>query len=272
MLRALIVDDEPPARRRLRKLLSPMEEDKRLHIVDEASDGFAALQILDEHEVDVLFLDIQMPEMDGFELIEQMPSTQRPTVVFVTAYDEYALRAFEANAVDYLLKPIARDRLEEAVSRTERLRASSTTSDERLEKLIEWMDGRRDGSAAANEDGYLDKITIPYRDRILVVPVSDLVAAEIEDGTTLLYVLRRTDRLPQRHLQSFSVSHTLDELEAKLDPDRFMRVHRSSIVHLDHVREMISWFSGRYKLILTEDHEVVASRQRSRKLRDRLMI
>ena len=273
MLRALIVDDEPLARQRLRKLLAPLEEQERLVIVGEAGDAFETLEGLEEHEVDLLFLDIQMPELDGFDLLERLPADERrPVVIFVTAYDEYALRAFEANAVDYLLKPIARNRLEEAVTRAEKLHqpASRSPQEDRLDQLLEWI-GEQSG-APSNEGDYLTRITIPYRDRILVFPVEDVVSAEIEESTTHLFVLKNEDALPKPHLQSYVVNYTLDELEANLNPAHFMRVHRSSIVQIDHIKEMISWFSGRYKLILTTGHEVVASRQRSRNLKDRLSL
>ena len=272
MLRALIVDDEPLARQRLRKLLAPLEKQERLVIVGEAGDAFETLEELEEREVDLLFLDIQMPELDGFDLLDRLPAGSRPVVIFVTAYDEYALRAFEANAVDYLLKPIARDRLDEAVTRAEKLHQPSSRSpqEDRLDQLLEWIDEQ--SGAPANDGDYLTRITIPYRDRILVVPVEDVVSVEIEESTTYLFVLKNEDALPKPHLQSYVVNYTLDELEANLDPAHFMRVHRSSIVQIDHIKEMVSWFSGRYKLILTTGHEVVASRQRSRNLKDRLSL
>ena len=272
MLRALIVDDEPLARQRLRKLLAPLEKQERLVIVGEAGDALEALEELEEHEVDLLFLDIQMPELSGFDLLERLPAESRPVVIFVTAYDEYALDAFEANAVDYLLKPITRDRLKEAVTRAEKLHqpASRSSQQDRLNQLLEWIDEQ--SSAPSSEDDYLTRVTIPYRDRILVVPVEDLVSAEIEESTTHLFVLKNEDALPKPHLQPYVVNYTLDELEANLDPDHFMRVHRASIVQIDHIKEMISWFSGRYKLVLTTGHEVIASRQRSRSLKDRLSL
>ena len=268
MLQALLVDDEPLARQRLRKLLTPFEKD-RLRVVGEANDGVEALDVLDERAVDVLFLDIQMPELSGFDMLEKIPKEERPVVIFITAYDEYALQAFEANAVDYLLKPLQRDRLAEAIARAERLHQNTPLNEKKLEELITWLNQSDDTAA---EDTYLDKITIPYRDRILVTPVSDLVSAEIEDGTTHLFVLQQEEPMPSPHLQTYVVNYTLEELEENLDPQHFMRVHRSSIVNLDHIKEMISWFSGRYKLVMTTGREVVASRQRSRKLKERLML
>lgn len=278
MLRVLIVDDEAPARQRLRKLLEPLEEEDRLDVVGEADEGEQALHLLDEHPVDLMFLDIRMPGLDGFDVLEQIPPGDRPVIVFTTAYDAYALRAFEANAVDYLLKPIAQERLNEAVSRAERIQQSSESqrlSSERLSKLLDWIDTQAEAQAeeeALEERAFIDQISIPFRDRILIVPVERLVSAEIEEGITRLFVIPEDDDAPKTRLRQHVVNYTLDELQSNLDPHQFMRVHRSSIVHLRHIKEMIPWFSGRYKLMLTGDHEVIASRDRSKRLKDRLLL
>ena len=278
MLRVLIVDDEQPARRRLRKLLQPQAEAGRLKVVDEAEDGQAALDILEKEPVDLIFLDIRMPELDGFAVLERIPPERHPVVVFTTAYDDYALRAFEANAVDYLLKPIDRERLDEALTRAERLRQTPETrqvNDERLGKLLDWVEAQ----AAAQRPkpleeptSYLEQISIPYRDRILIVSVDRLVSAEINEGITRLFVLTQDDAGPRPRLRQHVVNYTLEQRESSLHPDVFMRVHRSAIVRLKAIREMIPWFSGRYKLILEGDHEVIASRERSRLLKDRLTL
>ena len=174
MLRVLIVDDETPARKRLRKLLKPQIDDGRLEIVGEAEDGPAALERLAADPVDLLFLDIRMPEMDGFDVLERIPPDRHPVVVFTTAYDDYALRAFEANAVDYLLKPIARERLDEAVARAERLHQTPETrqdNDDRLAKLLDWVEEQAVAARpqpAEPPQHFLEQISIPYRDRILI--------------------------------------------------------------------------------------------------------
>lgn len=276
MLRVVIVDDEPPARKRLRRLLAPLVEAGRLTVVAEAGDGFEALATLEKHPADLLFLDIQMPEMDGFDVVERLDPATRPRVIFTTAYDEYALRAFEANAVDYLLKPIARDRLAEAVARVEehhRRPDGRVLDEERLARLLDWMEARAEAerTPAPSPDQYLQQLSIPYRDRILIVPVERLVSVEINEGITRLYILDEANG-GKTHLRQHIVSYTLDQLEAHLDPAHFMRVHRSAIVRFDHIRELIPWFSGRYKLVLSGDHEVIASRERSKLLKERLMI
>ncbi|WP_456427994.1 LytR/AlgR family response regulator transcription factor [Rhodocaloribacter sp.] len=277
MLHVLIVDDETPARRRLIRLLKPMEETGRLRIVGEASDGVEALERMKETPVDLLFLDIQMPEMNGFDVVERLAPERRPVVVFTTAYDEYALRAFEANAVDYLLKPISRERLEEAVARAERAAGrpeARQAGDERIERLLDWVEAQASSRTPAEPASgeYIHQLSIPYRDRILIVPVERLVSAEISEGIARLYVLDEPAGMGKPRLRQHIVSYTLDQLEAHLDPNRFMRVHRSALVQYDHIRELIPWFSGRYKLLLTGDHEVIASRERSKMLKERLMM
>ncbi len=276
MLHVLIVDDESPARKRLRKLLQPHLDAGRLEIVGEAADGPTALEMLAAEPVDLLFLDIHMPEMDGFEVLERIPPERHPVIVFTTAYDDYALRAFEANAVDYLLKPISRERLDDALARAERLTPETRQdNDERLSRLLDWVEAQ--AAPAQPPPGstprrFLEQISIPYRDRILIVPVERLVSAEISEGITRLFVLAEDDSGPRTRLRQHVVNYTLEQLETSLDPDAYMRVHRSAIVRLLAIREMIPWFSGRYKLILEGDHEVIASRERSRILKERLML
>ena len=276
MLHVLIADDEPPARKRLRKLLRPLEEAGRVTVQAEAGDGVETLEQLAASPVDLLFLDIRMPGLDGFEVLERLAPDDRPVVVFTTAYDDYAVRAFEANAIDYLLKPISRERLDEAVQRAERQHtpASRAAGNERLNRLLDWVEGHAEAPARPAEPGtdYLRQLSIPVHDRILVVPVENIVSAEIEDGVTRLFVLEQDARTGRDRLKHHAVTYTLDQLESNLSPHHFMRVHRSAIVQLDHIRELIPWFSGRYKLALVTGHEVIASRERSKLLKDRLLI
>ncbi len=278
MLRTLVVDDEAPARSRLTRLLEPFAEGGRIEVVGEAVDGVEALERLEAGGVDLVLLDIQMPGLDGFDVLDRLPPEGRPVVVFTTAHDEYALRAFEASAVDYLLKPIQQDRLALAIERAEKMAdgdGAKRDGEDRLADLLEYLD-RQAGSPPAEKGGdYLKQLSIPGSDRLMIVSTEQLLSAEVEDGITRLYVLQNDEARPpgrptqpSRHI----VSHTLDALEQRLDPEHFIRVHRSAIVQLGHIREMIQWFSGRYKLVLTGGHEVIASRSRSRELRDRLSL
>jgi two-component system LytT family response regulator len=271
-LRALIVDDEPPARRRLRKLLGPMIDEGRIHLVGEARDGVEALDVLEQEGVDLVFLDIQMPELDGFDVLERLRPQQRPIVIFTTAYDSYALRAFEASAVDYLLKPISRDRLTESVDRAQRTwqgKESRSIDGDKLAKLLAWIDAQ-DESSAGSGPVHVRQLSVPYHDRILLIPIEQIVSAEINEGITRIFAMDMVG--PKPRLRQHVVNYTLDQLETMLPPERFMRVHRSAIVHIDEIQELIPWFSGRYKLVLTGNHEVIASRERSKHLKDTLMI
>ncbi len=276
MVRVLIVDDEAPARARLRKLLEPLVKDGRLEVAGEAKDGVEAVEWLSAHEADVVFLDIRMPGLDGFEVLERLAPDRRPVVVFTTAYDEYAIRAFESNAVDYLLKPFGKERLEETLARVERLQGHAPSirdREERLARLLDWFDEQVEAPGAVPQGGWVQQLSIPYRDRILVTPVEQIVSAEISEGITRLNVLDDTPAPPgppRSRIRQHIVGHTLDQLASMLDPDRFMRVHRSAIVQFAHIRELIPWFSGRYKLILTGNHEVIASRERSKVLKEKL--
>lgn len=276
-LNALIVDDEPPARKRLRKLLQPLISDGSIDLVGEAADGLEALEKMTNSRVDLAFLDVQMPELSGFEVLEQLDPELRPTVVFTTAYDAYALRAFEASAVDYLLKPVSKDRLAEAVSRAQKVQRGGGGREidkARLGRLLQWLESDDRDRIPTDQDDkkeYVRQLSVPYRDRILLISVDRVISAEINEGITRIFISDEENSARSR-IRQHVVSYTLDQLESNLPPDRFMRVHRSAIVQLDKIRELVPWFSGRYKLILVGDHEVIASRERSKHLKDSLMI
>jgi len=275
MLRVLIADDEAPARARLARMLAPMVEAGRLAAPDEAADGVEALAAAEDAAgagapYGLLFLDVRMPGLDGFGVLDRLPPEARPAVVFTTAFDEYAVRAFEASAVDYLLKPVGAERLADAVGRAERLApADRRDADERLADLLDRLDDAPPAPRVAGPP--LTQFTVQGRDRLLVVAADTVVAAEVHDGITNLYVATRAAdgrTATTRHI----VPYPLDALEARLDPALFVRVHRGALVRLASIREMIPWFSGRYKLVLDGGHEVTASRARSRELKDRLSV
>lgn len=286
-LSVLIADDEAPARSRLRRMLQPFVDAGRLRAPVEAADGVEALAVAERAAAPygLLFLDVRMPGLDGFGVLDRLPPAHRPAVVFTTAYDEYALRAFEANAVDYLLKPVAAERLADAVARAEAIHgrsadgpsAGAPSADDRVARLADLLDAldRAALSAApstlAAAEAPLTQFTVQGRDRLLVVAAEQVVAAEVHDGITNLYVHERAvdgRATLARHIVPFP----LDTLEARLDPALFMRVHRGALVRLAAIREMVPWFSGRYKLVLEGGHEVTASRTRSRELKERLSL
>ncbi|MEO0558481.1 MAG: response regulator [Bacteroidota bacterium] len=211
-LRVLLVDDEAPARRRLQRMLQPYIDDSTLGTVDEASDGVEALEVMNAAAVayDLVFLDVRMPEMDGFDVLDRLPPRHRPAVVFTTAYDEYALRAFEANAVDYLLKPIDADRLTESIERAEELaalRSSPGSTDDRISRLAALLDGL-DADAIPEtprpQSNLLRQFSVQGRDRLLVISVENIVTVEVHDSITNLYALNE-DGTVERHIVSFTL-------------------------------------------------------------------
>jgi len=243
-MRTLIVDDEAPARERLKRLLADVEG---VELVGEAADGLQAVGMIEGLGPDLVLLDIQMPGMDGFEVIEALADP--PSIIFVTAYDEYAIRAFEVNALDYLLKPYSRARLEQAVRRAEAALDEGEAFAARLEPLLESL-------AALGH--YLTRLAVWDRDRIRVLDIDRVDWIGTEGEEVVAHVGE----------DAYPVRRNLAELAARLDPATFFRAHRSAIVNLDRVQEVIPWFKGSHKLRLTTGAEVDLSRRRARALRE----
>lgn len=254
--RAVLVDDEELASRRLGRLL---RDHRAIEVVGTASSGREAVEIVDREKPDLLFLDIQMPGMDGFAVLRAV--THMPTVIFVTAYDEYALRAFEENSVDYLLKPVSKDRLDAALQKLDRLERRSPTEGGdamgRLERIAARIEVFAGASAATQ------RLTVKLGDRTLVLDLAGIAAFVADNKVTLALVGDH----------EYPVDYTLDELETRLGARRFFRTHRSSLVNLDAVREIHAWFGGRLKLSLKYGkREITVSRNRVRALQDSLSI
>lgn len=239
-MRILIVDDETPARERLKRLLSDVED---AEVVGEAKDGVRAVEMIEQEQPDLVLLDIQMPGLDGFGVIEALK--EPPLVVFVTAYDEHAIRAFEVNALDYLLKPFSRERLEKAIRRAQEEERDFST---KLGPLLENL---------AAQGRYLTRLAVRDRDRIRVLDVGQVDWINVADEQVWVHVGDK----------AYPIRRTLAELEARLDPAHFFRAHRSAIVNLDRVREIIPWFKGSHRLRLTTGAEVELSRAQARALR-----
>jgi DNA-binding LytR/AlgR family response regulator len=245
-LRTLIVDDEAPARERLRNLLA---ENELVELIGEAKDGAAAVETIERLSPDLVLLDIQMPVLDGFEVIETLDAP--PAIIFVTAYDEYAVRAFEVNALDYLLKPFSQERLESAIARAHEELTAGRDFASRIGPLLETL---------REEKRYLIRLALRKPGRFVVVDVRDIDWMEARGGRVLLHVGD----------DEHAISRTLAELETRLDPDLFFRAHRSIIVNLDRVKEIVPWFAGSHRLLLTTGAEVDLSRSRAKELRERL--
>jgi two-component system, LytTR family, response regulator len=260
-IRTLIVDDEPLARRGLSLRLARHPD---IDIVGEAGNGREAFFAVSEHQPALMFLDVQMPGVDGFELLRAIPASQMPLTVFVTAYDQYALRAFEASAIDYLLKPIEDARLDAALERARRELASRDAQDHcaRLLRLLGDVSGKPDLTLEQALDGAApgtvdDRLSIKDSGRILRVPLDDILW--IDAAGDYMCVHTPTD--------THVLRATMRELEGRLDARRFQRIHRSTIVNVARVRELRSHLNGEYFLILDSGQQLKLSRSYKDKVR-----
>lgn len=253
MIRAYVLDDEPLAVRRLERMLA---EAGGVTVVGASSDPVSALAELPGLAVDVLFLDIQMPELDGFAFLARLPAGCDPLVVFVTAFSEHALRAFEVNSAAYLVKPVAADALERALRKVDRAKTPPAPG-EPLADLVARL--QRELS------GYPTRIASKFGDRVEFIDLSRVTHFYAEDKVTLAAVAAG---------KAYVVDATIADLEARLDPRRFVRVHRSTLVNLDYVQEMFTLFAGKALLRLKDPArtEITVARERVKELRDRLGI
>jgi len=239
-LRALVVDDEALARKALMRLLKTHSD---ISVIGQCSDGESAVENIRRLRPDLVFLDVQMPEMDGFRVVETIGVEEMPVTIFVTAFDRYALRAFDANAVDYLLKPFAADRLSRALARA-RDRCLGQVDREAAQRLFSLLEKTRFHS------DYAQRITVSVRGRILFVAVADIDWIEAEGNYARLHVSRKI----------YDVRETLQALMEKLDPRDFVRIHRSTIVNIHRVREVQPWFQGSHIVMLHSGEELRMSR------------
>lgn len=238
---ALIVDDEPPARAVIRRML---KEHADIEVVGECKNGREAIESLRKESPDLMFLDIQMPEMDGFELLEALSGNPVPAVIFVTAYDQYAVRAFEVAAVDYLLKPFDHERLETALQRA-RANLREKNSDDRTEQMLTLLEQLQ----AKTE--HLERFVIKNNGRVLLVPVSDVDWIEVQGNYLRLHA----------GSSSYTIRETMNNLESRLDPRKFLRIHRSTMVNIDSVKEMQVHFNEEHLVILKDGSQLTLSRR-----------
>ena len=252
MIRAYVVDDEPLAVKRLMRMLAATG---RVDIVGSTSDPEAALEFLAAQVVDVLFLDIQMPVLTGFELLEQLD--RQPLVIFTTAFDRYALNAFEVNSIDYLLKPIEPERLDRALDKLERLKSDRSPPPD-LKTLA------RELAAQLAPNRKLERLASRVGERTTVLDVSRISHFSAKDKLTFAVVSSR------EHV----VDYTLAELEARLDARRFVRIHRATIANIGFVQELFPDVDGGVLVRLKDEQktELSVARDRVRELKDRLGI
>ena len=238
-MRSLIADDEPLARTALLRLLNGNPD---VSVIGQCSDGESAVQAIRQLQPDLVFLDVQMPEMNGFQVVESIGVEQMPVTIFVTAFDRYAIRAFDANAVDYLLKPFAPDRLSRAVSRALD-RCQGRHDKGTAQKLFSLLGSRY-------QSDYVQRLAVASGGRIVFVSVADIDWIEAEGNYARLHAGRRV----------YDVRETLHALMEKLDPREFVRIHRSTIVNMHRIREVQPWFQGSHIVLLQSGEELRMSR------------
>ncbi len=248
MIHALIVDDEQLARERLREMLTPFAD---IEIVAEADSGADAVIKIEEFEPDLLFLDVRMPGMDGFETLRMVETETLPLVIFLTAYDQYAVAAFEANAVDYLLKPARQRRLEQAIAKAREKLTSRQAGAAQLNAILQ--------AVARRPESYLQRIPVRAQNRILILPVDRIVMLQIDRG--LVSVTTDEGEFRTRYTN-------FAEMEGLLDPQIFLRIHRQIIVNLNHVREITNFDKHSARLTLSGGQQATVSRSHLKELRE----
>ncbi len=249
-IRAMVVDDEAMARERV---VGMLRQEQDIELIGECSDGQQAVSAINTQHPDLVFLDVQMPACDGFGVIQQVGPERMPAVVFVTAYDEYALRAFEVHAIDYLLKPFGRERfqqtLQHARAHVERRRAGDLGK--RLMALVHDV---------KPEPQKLDRLVVKSGGRVFFLRTEDIVWIEAAGNYVRLHLG------DDSHL----FRETMNGVEARLDPRRFVRIHRSRIVNSDRIKELQPWFNGEYVVVLQNGTRLTLSRGYREKLQERL--
>jgi len=240
-IRAVIVDDEPLARDRIRMLLEGVDD---IEVIGEFGDGRSAVTGLGELRPDVLFLDVQMPELDGFGVLQLVGADQMPVTIFVTAYDQYALKAFDVSAVDYLLKPFDRERFLRALARARKQIPSATPPEAdlraRLRSLLEHV----------NKNAFLERLVIKSSGRISFLKTDEVDWIEAAGNYVRLHVAR----------ESHMLRETMTSLEGKLDPAKFVRIHRGAVVNLERIKDLQPLFHGDHQVTLRDGSRLTLSR------------
>jgi two-component system response regulator LytT len=254
-INVIIVDDEKPARDELTFLLKGFPE---ISVIGQGKNGVEALALIKEHSPDLVFLDVQMPGLDGFGVLKKLVERKMkmPHVVFATAFDQYAVQAFEVNAVDYVLKPFDKSRIAKAIQRARKMIETQTTATERLEQLVNQL-----ATAKQNPPSPAVKVLISTQQRLLLVDAEDVIFASIDGGMISVVA---------RDLEGSSNYRTLEEMEEALASDVFWRPHRSFLVNIHHIKEVIPWFKSTYMLKMDDKKhtQVPVSRSQTKRLRE----
>jgi two-component system LytT family response regulator/two-component system response regulator LytT len=257
MLKAIVVDDEALARDELCFQLQQLGE---VEVIAQAVNGVEALTAIERNDPDLVFLDVQMPGLTGFEVARRLlEDEQAPAVVFVTAFDQHAIEAFEVNAVDYLLKPVDAARLEQAVLRVRKRLTSDRNGlplNDQLERFVKMMTGQR---------ARRDQVAVKVGERFLLVQAEEIIYASLADESI---------NIVTGQVSGTSNYRTLDDLQARLDPEVFWRVHRSHLVNINKIKEIVPWFSRNYILRMKDAKatEIPVSRSQTKRLREYLKL
>ena len=242
-IKTIIIDDEELGRKIIREFLEAHPE---VDILAECGDAYQALEAVNQHDPELLFLDIQMPEINGFEFLERLEDI--PLVIFSTAYDQYAIKAFEINAVDYLLKPFDQERFDKALNRAREALEQPSFEVKKIKNLIQHFQSNKQ---------YRDKLLIKQGRKIKMVSVHDIDWIEAKGDYVNIHTKDKT----------YLILQTLKHLEKELDPNQFVRIHRSSIINLDAILEIIPWTSGRFKINLKNKGQIFISRSGAERLK-----
>jgi two-component system LytT family response regulator len=230
-----------------------LAEDPEIEILEECANGEEALEAIEKHSPDLIFLDVEMPGMDGFAVIEELDAESMPAIVFVTAYDQYAVRAFEVYALDYLLKPFDRERFDKALERA-KSHIVTEKSENMSRRILDALEQIK------SKPTHLERLVIKMNGHIFFVRAEEIDWLEAEGN----YVRLHTGK------ESYLLRDTISALESQLDPKRFVRVHRSAIVNIDRIQELQPWFHGEYRIILREGVQLTLSRSYKEKLHELL--
>jgi DNA-binding LytR/AlgR family response regulator len=253
-LSAVIVDDEQLARDELAYLLKNIGE---VDVVAQGENGLDAINLIREHNPDLVFLDVQMPGLDGFGVIKKLldKKVPLPKIVFATAFDQYAVKAFEVNAVDYLLKPFDRKRVAQSVQKARAKLESNSTSSDKLETLVRMLEAQKPQSS---------KLLLKTAGRLFLVSQKDICFASIEDGVISVATTGTNG------MEGQSNCRTLEELLGSLDPNSFWRAHRSYLVNINRIKEVVPWFKSSYQLRMDDKKqtEIPVSRAQTKRLRE----
>lgn len=259
-INTVIVDDERPARDELAYLLKGFPE---VNVVAQGKNGLEALVLIKEHSPDLVFLDVEMPGLNGFGVIKKLVERKLhlPQIVFATAYDHYAVQAFEVNAVDYVLKPFDRARIARAVQRAKKMVEAHASPVERLETLV----GQLGAAGPKPRAAHPVKLLVKSQSRMILVDAEDVIYASIQDGAITIFA---------RDTEGVSNFRTVEELMAALDPGVFWRPHRSYLVNINHIKEVVPWFKSSYMLKMDDKRasEIPVSRAQTRRLRELLKL